>query len=192
MTVGFGLTGAWRRDGLVIDGERVADPCEVLWLQAPEWYADIRLPSHDVKPAGDGPDMLFEPWAFAGIASWDPPMMTWDHQFDSRLDKAADVYPLTKVGDLLVEEGWVGYGERRVRYLEEWRKISGPTDRVSADLFPDGVQVTVGTWRITVADRRPTGGFLAVRESLGEAGWSEVGRLSVPAGRPGGLLRRTS
>lgn len=184
MTVGFGLTGAWRRDGLVVDGERVADPCEVLWLQTPEWYADIRLPAPEVVVTDKGPTALFsEPWAFAGIASWDPPTMTWEHQFDSRPEAAVDANPLVKVGELLLEEGWVAHGERRVPYVEEWRKISTGNDPVSAVVRSDGVQVTVGPWRITIADLRPAGDFLAVRDELGPSGWSEVGRLSVPPRR---------
>lgn len=189
MTVGYGLAGSWRRVGLVVDGVRVTDPCEVLWLQSPEWYADIRLPRDPDTEPDKGPTALFaRPWAFAGIASWDPPMMTWDHQFDSRPEPAADAGPLVKVGDLLVEEGWVGYEGRRVPFVEEWRKISTGDHAVSAVRRPEGVQVTVGPRRITVDDLRPLGDFLAVREELGPAGWEEVGRLCVPPRRspPGG------
>ncbi|HET6874283.1 MAG TPA: hypothetical protein VFH70_05865 [Acidimicrobiales bacterium] len=193
MTVGFGLAGAWRRDGLVVDGVRVTDPCEVLWLQTPEWYADIRLPAKGLVDMDKGPTSLFaEPWAFAGTASWDPPTMTWEHQFDSRAEAAVDANPLVKVGELLVEEGWVAYGERRVPFVEEWRKISTSNDPVSAVVRPDGVQVTVGPWRITVSDRRPVSDFLARREEYGSSGWAEVGRLLVPPRRSSvGVIHRS-
>lgn len=184
MTVGFGLTGAWRRDGLVLDGERVTDPCEALWLQSPEWYADIRLPASGVVAADNGPSALFaEPWAFAGVASWDPPTMTWEHQFDSRPEPAVDANPLAKVGDLLVEGGWIEYDGRPIPYIEEWRKISAHDDPVLAQVRSAGVQITVGRWRIAVRDLRPVAEFLAVREELGPSGWSEVGRLYVPPRR---------
>lgn len=192
MTVGFGLTGAWRRDGLVVDGQRVTDPCDVLWLQTPEWYADIRLRADGVADTDKGPTALFaEPWAFAGVASWDPPTMTWEHQFDSRTEAAVDANPVEKVGDLLVEQGWVAYGGRRIPFVEEWRKISTRHDPVSVVGRPDGVQVTVGPWRITLADRRPVGDFLAVRQEHRSSGWTEVGRLAVPARRssPGAARR---
>lgn len=192
MTVGFGLTGAWRRDGLVVDGERVADPCEVLWLQTPDWYADIRLAKSDAV-VEKGPTALFAgPWAFAGIASWDPPIMTWDHQFDSRAETAVDSNPLVKVGNLLVEEGWVAFGDRRVPFLEEWRKVSTGADPVSAEVRSDGVRVTVGPRMITVTDLRPAGDFLAVRYELDPSGWSEVGRLCVPPRRSHLATRHSS
>lgn len=194
MTVGFGLTGAWQREGLVLDGQRVTDPCRVLWLQSPAWYADIRLPASGVADVDEGPAALFaEPWAFAGIASWDPPTMTWKHQFDSRPEAAVDANPLAKVGGLLIEEGWIGYDGRRIPFVEEWRKISAVNDPVSAVVRSDGVQVTVGRWRIGVTDLRPAGEFLAVREELGPSGWSEVGRLCLPPRRSAvGPARRPS
>lgn len=193
MTVGYGLAGSWQRDGLVVDGRRVSDPCDVLWLQTPEWYADIRLPRGPGVETDEGPTALFaRPWAFAGIASWDPPTMTWEHQFDSRLEAAVDANPLVKVGDLLVEEGWVVYDGRRVPFVEEWRKISTSDHQVSAVLRPQGVQVTIGPRRITIDDLRPVGDFLAVREELGPDGWSEVGRLCVPPRRSSvGAARRS-
>ena len=194
MTVGYGLTGSWRRDGLVVDGRRVADPSDVLWLQTPDWYADIRLPRSEGQATDNGPAALFaRPWAFAGIASWDPPVMTWEHRFDSRLGAAVDSNPLVKAGDLLVEEGWVAHDGRRVPFAEEWRKISTRDHRVSALPRLQGVQITIGPWRITIDDHRPAGDFLAVREGFDPAGWSEVGRLRVPPRRPPvGAGRRSS
>lgn len=181
MTVGRELTGTWRRAGLVVDGRRVADPCDVLWLQTTEWYADIRLPRRAGVETDKGPTALFaRPWAFAGTASWDPPTMTWDHQFDSRLEVMVDANPLVQVGDLLVEEGWVAYEGRRVPFIEEWHRVRTGDRQVSAALRRQGVQITVGPSRITIDDPRPVGDFLAVREERGPAGWSEVGRLCVP------------
>lgn len=193
MTVGYGLAGSWRREGLVVDGRRVSDPCDVLWLQTPEWYADIRLPRGTGLETEKGPAALFaRPWAFAGIASWDPPIMTWEHRIDSRPEAAVDANPLVKVGELLVEEGSVLYEGRRVPFVEEWRKISTSDHRVSAVPRPGGVQVTIGPRRITIDDLRPVGDFLAIREELGPAGWSEVGRLFVPRRRSSvGAARRS-
>lgn len=184
MTVGFGLTGAWARHGLVVDGRREEDPCDVLWLQTPDWYADIRLPLPQAGPV-EGPVSLFaRPWAFAGVASWDPPTMTWEHRFDSRTRSAADANPLVKSGDLLVETGWVRFGTRRVRFVEEWRRVGSPRDRVSATVGSDGVEVTVGRRRIVVRDHRPAGDFTAVRQERTSEGWTEVGRVRAAARRP--------
>ncbi|MDT5315369.1 MAG: hypothetical protein QOE74_4389, partial [Mycobacterium sp.] len=42
MTLPVELVGAWRRVGLLIDGVRRVDYCDVLWLQSADWFADIR------------------------------------------------------------------------------------------------------------------------------------------------------
>jgi hypothetical protein len=72
MSVDEFLVGAWTRSGLVVDGSRCVDQCQVLWLQTPVWYADIRLPCPGGSMFEAGPGTVFaRPVASAGEATWD-------------------------------------------------------------------------------------------------------------------------
>jgi hypothetical protein len=42
------VLGAWRRVGLVIDGVRRVDYCDVLWLQSADWFA-FAPPTHNYR-----------------------------------------------------------------------------------------------------------------------------------------------
>src|SRR5262249_42042417 len=53
------LVGAWTRSRLVVDGSRCVDQCQVLWLQTPSWYADIRVPCRDRLISEAGPEAVF-------------------------------------------------------------------------------------------------------------------------------------
>ena len=74
------LIGAWRRSGLIIDGLRQVDHCDVLWLQGAEWYVDIRLriSRPELLSGGDVAVRFARERAFAGTASWREPMLTWE------------------------------------------------------------------------------------------------------------------
>src|ERR1700694_5523811 len=78
MTVPPMLVGAWRRSGLIIDGKRAVDHCDVIFLHTPECFIDIRLrldPTSTPPPDGLGAKFATEV-AFAGIGIWDGSLMT--------------------------------------------------------------------------------------------------------------------
>jgi hypothetical protein len=188
------LVGAWQRVGLVIDGAGVDETLDVLWLQGPEWYADIRLPlvTSDTGPevaVGTGADggqddpspgaaPLSAPMAFAGPAAWSDPMMGWTHVFDSAgRPTGVDAGPLVFEGDVMIETGQWSEGDRVVTYVERWARIDDTAATV--EHRPAGVTVSAGLRRIVIDDHRPDGTFTAIRLSAdGGGGWTEKGRLT--------------
>jgi hypothetical protein len=175
------LTGAWKRVGLEVDGKRVKEPCEVLWLQSEKWYADIRIPVPDAGPT-EGPESLFaRAWAFAGAATWDPPVMTWEHMLDSEPDPSIDSNPLEVDGDVAMETGQIDWHGRTVEFCEEWHRISPARVTLTAHVDANRVEITVGRWRVSVLDERPYGPFRAGWYELVSATWQPHGTVHVPA-----------
>jgi hypothetical protein len=182
MTVDDFLVGAWTRSRLIVDGAQCTDRCRVLWLQTANWYADVRIPSRAGVWRQGGPEAVFaRPWAFAGQARWDPPVMTWQHQLDSMREPIADSNPLDRMGDLLVEAGSFKWAGLAIPFRAEWRRISGRDEAVSVELGSDRIQVTVAFWRILVEDDRPSGPFRASRLDFEDGEWRLTGTILEPA-----------
>jgi hypothetical protein len=188
------LVGAWRRVGLVVDGVVVDETLDVLWLQGPEWYADIRLPlaadtgpevavGTDADGGQDGPSPgaapLSSPMAFAGPAAWSEPMMGWTHVFDSAgRPTGVDAGQLSFDDDVLIETGQWSEGDRVVTYIERWARLDD--EPATVEHWPAGVTVSAGPRRIVIDDHRPDGTFTAIRLSGdGDRRWVETGRLTV-------------
>lgn len=195
MTVAEHLVGAWRRAGLVVDGARVADRCNVLWLQSTEMFADIRIPAGASPVAGgtaavEGPAGLFaRPTAFAGAAHFDEPSMVWDHLLDANPHAGTDVgtLDLSRAG-WAYEDGTVTWDGRKVPFREEWERLSPPgaSVEIEAELWatPRRISATVGRWRIDIADSRPEGGFRAERLEYTGSVWEVVGSVVAPCTKP--------
>lgn len=182
MSVPPELVGAWRRAALMVEGERQPDPCQVMWLQTPSWYADIRLPLPGGARSQPGavalPPMLSEPWSFGGVADWADPVMTWGHHFDLREEKGLDSNRLELLGDLLVEQGTTTDSEGRpVRFSERWERVSPSEVLAQFSLQECSLQVRVGAWAIYLEDRRPEGAFLATLSERRGRSWRTVGVL---------------
>jgi hypothetical protein len=181
MTVDADLVGAWTRWRLTVDGVRCRDPGRVLWLQTGDWYADIRLP----RPAGAtavGPEATFaRPWAFAGTAAWNPPVMTWHHHFDSMLQPNIDSNPLEREGDVLVESGDLKWAGLWVPFRQEWRRLSPREVPVDVKVSAGRMHLTIGVWRIVIDDDRPSGPFRASREEFDGGAWRVTGTIVEPA-----------
>jgi hypothetical protein len=172
------LVGAWARSRLVVDGMRCADRCDVLWLQTPDWYADIRLPSTARVLRTGGPEVVFaRPVAFAGLACWNPPMMTWRRHLDSMCDQISDCSRLHFEGDILVETGCLKWAGLTIPFREEWRRISVSQAEMSAQIDPDRIAITLGTWRIVVEEERPPGIFRAARHDFEGGSWRLRGSI---------------
>ncbi|HEY1733850.1 MAG TPA: hypothetical protein VGG23_05335 [Acidimicrobiales bacterium] len=203
MTVPDELRGAWRRVGLEIDGEAVGtDGWTVLWLQAEECFADIRIRDRRPGPGASVPP-LSGPGAFAGRAHWHEPWLTWDHELDMRAGagRAVDRGRIERRGPRLAEHGELQRSGRRVPYVELWepeprqpelppseppqpeppQSGSGPA-ATSTERDEHRIRVEVGTLAIEVVDRRPAGAFRAalLRKSDDEATWSELAGLHEP------------
>jgi hypothetical protein len=195
VTVDCELVGAWARSRLVVDGMPCVDFCQVLWLQTSDSYADIRVPQRLAEASARGPAAVFaRPWAFAGVATWEPPIMTWHHHLDSMLQPNVDSNPLRRDGEMLVESGRFRWAGLWIPFRAEWRKVSRPEDVAGARVEANRIQVTIGTWRIVVEDQRPSGPFRATRYELQDQdeGWRAKGSVSEPAHRLSGLTRKRS
>jgi hypothetical protein len=178
------LVGAWTRARLIVDGAQCRDQCRVLWLQTSDWFADLRIPSCPHDCSVGRPEAIFaRPWAFAGRASWEPPVMTWQHQLDSMREPIIDSIPLDRKGDLLVEAGSFKWAGLDIPFREEWRRISQCDDEVSAQAGPNRIEVTVGAWRIVVEDEGPLGPFRASRLDFEDGAWRTTGTILEPASR---------
>jgi hypothetical protein len=173
------LVGTWHRVGLVIDGAEVDETLDVLWLQGPEWYADIRLPLAGT-PGGPtaGTVPLSAPMAFAGPAAWSDPMMGWTHVFDSAgRPTGVDAGHLVFEGDVMIETGQWSEGDRVVTYAERWARLDD--EPATVEHRTGGVTVSAAGRRIAIDDHRPAGPFTAVRlEGDNAGGWVETGRLT--------------
>lgn len=184
MSVAAALVGAWKRSGLLVDGLRVPDPCDVLWLQSAETYADIRLPLDPgaTPETPGGPAGLFaRASAFAGAAHWEPPSMVWEHALDAHPRGGTDQGTLDLSRDgWAYEDGTVTWEGRPVPFREEWERISTPADPVHVEATAGRISVTVGRWRIDVGDGRPAGEFRAERFERRGATWELVGTVTAP------------
>jgi len=150
------LSGVWRRRDMVVGGEP-RDDADVLWLQAGDWYADLRIPHADGGGAVE---------AFAGPSTWAPPHFTWVHDVDWLGSFPEDVGHLEPVGDDLVETGTFSIDGADVAYRERWARSGPGTPHVA--LVAEGpsgpaIVVQVGPHRIALADGRSAGGGFAAR-----------------------------
>jgi hypothetical protein len=187
------LVGAWNRCRLVVDGMPCVDFCQVLWLQTPDWYADIRVPSRPTGASARGPAAVFaRPWAFGGVATWERPVMTWHHRLDSMLQPNTESNRLRPDGDVLVESGRFKWAGLWIPFREEWRRLSRPGDAVEAHAGTNRIQVTIGSYRIVVEDDRPSGPFRATRYGLQDGEWRTKGLVSEPAQRLNPSSKRRS
>lgn len=164
----------------MLDGARLVDYCDVLWLQTPTSFADIRLRllPDDAVPADGIPDWFYPRAAFAGISRWSPPRMTWEHEldFDGSVPPGSNVL---RAGDgVLVEEGETTVAGRETRFSEEWLRLTGDDVTCSVIGGDRHARIEIGPWAIELRDARPDGPFVATRYELTDGDWTATGRLS--------------
>ena len=181
MAVPTEIVGAWRRSGLILDGVRKVDHCDVIWLQTPEWYADIRLridPKGDVPTEGV-PEWFYKEFSFAGTASWSDPVITWEHLIDASLDPSLDSNPLTWVDGVAFETGKTELNGVVVPFIEEWLRMTDDDVECSVVTGDKYARIEVGRFAIEIKDERPTGSFLSTRYEKSGSDWIEFGKVSA-------------
>jgi hypothetical protein len=169
------FVGAWRRVGLIIGGTRRVDYCDVLWLQSPAWFADIRtLIQPGFGPAAEDAHSPFaQPFSFAGTTEFTDPSLHWIHTLDSRGQAPPDQNPVAWHDRLLVESGSFQWQGSEVPFVEEWGFLGRAGVTGSAG---DGqVRVEAAGFAIEVSDG--VDGFSAVKYQLRGDSWVEVGRV---------------
>jgi hypothetical protein len=167
--------GAWRRRSIAFDGGEPTEPARVLWLQAGDAFADLRVPT-----AGDA-----RVEAFAGTTAWDPPRLTWTHTVDWHGAFADfDCGEIAWRDALMIERGHCEVDGRPSVYEEVWERIDDGRDRAVL-LAPGAVMVRVGRYCVAMRDRRPDGGGFDVRSArlVGDS-WVDVDACGDAASLP--------
>ena len=170
------VQGAWRREGSARGQASLVERCDVLWLQTPTYFADLRVPN---QPVEDVLDELDEAQAFSGVGVFRSHVFTWIHDIDTRRrpDDRPDVATLEADSTLLFERG-EGYLERWRREevrtdfaVADWNVSPSPERRASA---PSGRIVVVGHLAIGVWSKpsAAAAGFVRMR-----AGWSTTATI---------------
>lgn len=183
MTVTPEIVGAYRRSGLLLDGKRYVDFSDVLWIQTPEWYVDIRYPiSAELSPPVEGiPDWFYDTFSFGGTADWDGTNITWRHLIDTNPTGAVDCNPLVWADGVVLENGVTEVGEVSGPFTEEWLRITEDGAPWTAQHDEGFIRVEVGTHAIEIRDERPTGECVATRFLLQGQTWVSVGQVRAVA-----------
>ena len=144
------FTGTWRRTTISVDGAPPTEPAHVVWVQAGDHFADLRVPRLRGGRAA----------SFAGGTSWHEPHLRWRHEIDLDAGQAEDVGAMSVDGDDLVEEGGTELEGRTVTYVERWRRQPRSDGEVLALRRDDGfgLLVQTGDHALSVCDDRGMGG----------------------------------
>lgn len=161
------LVGAWHRRSVQLAGGEAAEHALVLWLQAPDAFADVRIP----WPGATGPFATLE--AFAGSTEFFPATseLAWHHEVDrtgtfAGMDRATVAWPEP---DTMVETGSIDVAGAPATYTEVWAKVAaGPVHaRRWTGATGTGVQVEIGPLSLVVdAD---ADGVVTAALSVGDA-----------------------
>jgi hypothetical protein len=183
MAVPIDLVGAWRRSGLIWRDRRVVDYCDVVWLQTPEWFVDIRiLMAPDAVPSdAKVPPFFYRDRCFAGVTTFDPPRITWEHRIDSNPAPSSgpDSSPLQWRNGVVFECGTSTVDDETHLFIEEWLRMTDDTVKWSAEIDGSSGRIEAGEWAVEITDERPTGFFTATRYDLTDTGWKEIGSIQA-------------
>ncbi len=180
MAVPEEFVGAWRRVGLLIDGVRRVDYCDVLWLQTADWFVDIRtLIVPGLAPeAGDVQAHFTQELSFAGTTDFNGAKLRWRHLLDSREEAPPDENLVVWQDKLLVESGHFPWQGREVPFVEEW----GFLGREGVTGVGEDGHVRVEAAGFANEAQRTGPDFKAVKYLYSGGGWTQVGQVSTTAG----------
>jgi len=183
MGVPIELVGAWRRSGLIWKGVRVVDYCDVVWLQTPEWFVDMRLIMDPaaVPENADAPAFFYRNRCFAGHTTWEAPEITWAHELDSSATRSnrPDSNPLVWEDGVVFECGRSSVDGEEHPFIEEWLRMTDDDVTWSAEGDHTSARIEVGKWAVEISDSRPEGTFKATRYALTDSGWVEYGSVTT-------------
>ena len=185
MEVPIELVGAWRRSGLIWKGARHIDYCDVIWLQTPEWFVDMRLIIDVSAVPADAkvPKFFSRNSCFAGHTTYEAPQITWNHEIDfnanRRPDARPDSRPIQWEDGVVFEMGTATVDGEEHPFVEEWLRMTDDDVKWSAEGDANSARIEVGKWAVELSDTRPAGGFKAVRYELSAGEWKEYGTIST-------------
>ena len=180
MTVPSELVGAWRRSGLLINGVRQLDFCDVLWLQTPTWFADIRLRlTSDLEPTSAALRRMSRVTATAGTADWADPFMTWNGSFGPRRETSPDTYRLRWRDNVVIESGSIRAGGETFTFAEEWLRMSTGSDETALIVRDRYLYIAIGRWAIEVSSPAGDDRLIAIRSDLSGDHRAEVGSVQL-------------
>lgn len=143
------FVGVWLRGSISINGGPAGEHEDVVWLQTPSTFADLRVPH---RPDGSPVE------AFSGTTHWNGTSLHWDHELDWHGAFAdTDEGHITWDGDEMLERGSmtvrdaVGY-RSTVTYEERWTKARSDGPVVALDGVSTGaiaLHVRIGPWALT-------------------------------------------
>jgi hypothetical protein len=169
------FVGAWKRASISIDGGAPEAATDVLWLQACNACADLRIP---VDPHG-----RYE--AFAGVTTYEEPALTWHHTLDWNGGFAANDRGVVECRDNeMIERGEFERDGCCHTYEETWHRVDpGAIGLVLTG--PHAMIVRVGRHCLALRDRRRAGGEFDVRHArIGGIEWTDVAVLGDGAELP--------
>jgi hypothetical protein len=178
------MRGVWRRRSIAVDGGAPEDTAYVLWLQATEAFADLRVP---LSPAGGT-----RVEAFAGTTTWDPPRLTWHHTVDWNGGFAGyDCGDIEWRGAALVERGTFEDEGRTREYEEVWERAEAGDDCIALTA-PAGIIVQVGAYSLAMSDGRAGDSSFDVRAARwsAELGWQDIYVFGAGADLPPASVAR--
>lgn len=155
MTLARELVGVWQRQSIARDGDVNCEHAVVVWLQAADAFAELRVP--------DGAHGHVE--AFAGITTCADGTLTWHHTLDRNGEFLGDREGVVQREDdeLIVHREFESDGGHHT--IEEiWTRIDSGRFGVVLTA-PHAVIVRIGNECLALRDRRRTGGQFDVRRA---------------------------
>ena len=178
------MRGVWRRRSIALDGGEPQEAAHVLWLQATEAFADLRVPF-----SAEGGSRIE---AFAGTTAWDPPRLTWHHTVDWNGGFAGyDCGHIEWKGTAMVERGTFEDEGRAREYEEVWERVDPGAECIALSA-PAAVIVQVGAYSLALRDGRAGHSTFDVRAARwsAELGWQDIYVFGAGADLPPASVAR--
>lgn len=140
------FVGVWQRLSIAVAGDDPFEDSHVFWLQAGEYFADIRWPRDDSQANVS---------AFAGTVKWDSSVMHFHHEIDLTKEILEDVGTLFFENELLHEKGRVSFQGRDIEFEEIWTPLirTSPANcQVARRADQSGFIVRVGDYAMALQE----------------------------------------
>lgn len=141
------FVGVWQRQSIAVAGRDPFEDSHVFWLQAGEYFADIRWPKRD--------DSHAKVSALAGTVKWDSPVMHFHHEIDLTKEFLEDAGTMFFENEQLHEKGKVSFQGREIEFEEIWMPLvrAGPSNcQVARRVDRSGFIVRVGGYAMVLQE----------------------------------------